>query len=202
LAVIESNQNLVGYEIKSQISGVVIERHATLGEFVPEAKEIFIVADLSELWADFQIYRDDFGSARSGQDIVVHIGDEDKTITSKVIYVSPVTDQATQSKKIRASIANTDLSLRPGLFVTADLKISSKVVSLAVKRSALQTFRDWDVVFINEGNIFQAMPVELGGKDTQFVEIISGIKNGQKYVAENSFIIKADIEKSGASHDH
>lgn len=202
LAVVESNQNLVGYEIKSQISGVIIERHATLGEFVPEAREIFVVADLSDIWADFQIYRDDFGRAAIGQDIVVHIGDEDKKVASKVTYVSPVTDQATQSKRIRTSIPNPDLTLRPGLFVTGNLTVSTKSVPLAVKRTALQTFRDWDVVFINEGDVFQAMPVELGAKDAQFVEVLSGIKNGQKYVSDNSFIIKADIEKSGASHDH
>ena len=66
----------------------------------------------------------------------------------------------------------------------------------------LQTFRDWDVVFINQGSIFQAMPLELGAKDAQFVEVLSGIKSGQNYVSDNSYIIKADIEKSGASHDH
>lgn len=202
LAVVESNQNLLGYEVKSQISGVVIERHATLGEFVSEGNEIFVVADLSDIWADFQIYRDDFGKAAAGQPIVVHIGDDGKKVTSKVTYVSPVTDQATQSKRIRTSIPNPDLALRPGLFVTGELTVSQQPVSLAVKRTALQTFRDWNVIFINDGNKFQAVPLELGVKDGEFVEVLSGLKPNQKYVSDNSFIIKADIEKSGAAHDH
>ena len=73
---------------------------------------------------------------------------------------------------------------------------------VAVKASAIQTFRDWDVVFISVGELFEAVPVELGRRDEEWVEIKSGLKAGDKYAAENSFIVKADIGKAGASHDH
>ena len=73
---------------------------------------------------------------------------------------------------------------------------------LAVKASALQTFRDWDVVFMADGGMFEIAILELGRRDSEWVEVVSGLKAGQKYVTENSFIIKADLGKSGASHDH
>ncbi|NDC39087.1 MAG: HlyD family efflux transporter periplasmic adaptor subunit, partial [Proteobacteria bacterium] len=117
LAIIESNQSLQPYEIRSPISGELIMRHATVGEFVRDDQEILVVADLSEIWADFQVYRDDFGVVSKGQKIKVELG-QDAPIEATVIYVSPVIDQATQSKLVRATIPNPRGLLRPGLFVT------------------------------------------------------------------------------------
>jgi len=73
---------------------------------------------------------------------------------------------------------------------------------VAVRADALQRFRDWRVVFQNEGDFYQAQPVEIGRSDGEWVEISSGLAAGVAYAAHNSFLIKADIEKSGASHDH
>jgi cobalt-zinc-cadmium efflux system membrane fusion protein len=201
LAVIESNQSLQPYEIRSHIAGEVIARHATIGEFVRDDTEILVVADLSEIWADFQVYRDDFDRISKGQKIKVELG-QSAPIEATVIYVSPVTDEATQSKLVRATIPNPQGVLRPGLFVTGSLSSELKTAPIAVRREAIQTFRDWNVVYLTDGHTFQAIPVELGRRDSRYAEILSGISAGDRYVARNSFIIKADIEKAGASHDH
>ena len=207
LAVIESNQSLKEYEIRSQLNGVVVERHLTLGEYVSESQQLFVVADLSELWADFQIYRDDFSSAQVGRELVIDADDGLQTLTTKVSYVSPITDSVTQSKRVRAVIANADGRFRPGLFVSGTLKGVEVNAAVAVSREAAQTFRDWVVVFGAEGDqggkqIFQALPVVFGARDLKYVEVLSGVSAGQRYAAKNSYIIKADVEKSGASHDH
>jgi cobalt-zinc-cadmium efflux system membrane fusion protein len=86
--------------------------------------------------------------------------------------------------------------------VTATIVVDEAEVPLSVAATALQTYRDWDVVFLNDGSVFQAMPVELGRHDQNRVEITAGLTAGQRYAAENSFIVKADVGKSGASHDH
>ena len=75
-------------------------------------------------------------------------------------------------------------------------------VPVAVKREGLQKFRDWDVVFIRVGDLFEARPLELGRKDGEWVEVLSGLRPGENYASANSFILKADIGKAGASHDH
>lgn len=201
LAVIESNQSLQPYEMRSQISGEVIARHATLGEYVRDDSEIFVVADLTEIWADFQVYRDEYQRIAKGQRIRVDIG-SGTPLEATVVYVSPLTDEVTQSKLVRAVLPNPQGALRPGLFVTGTLASAATKVPLAVRREAIQTFRDWNVVYITDGHSFQAMPVELGRRDAHYVEILSGLESGDKYVSKNSFIIKADIEKAGASHDH
>lgn len=202
LAIIESNQNLQQYELRTLISGVVIQRHATLGEVVSDSDPLFIVADLSQVRADFQVYRDDIGAILVGQKVLIDLGNETKPIEANVSYVSPVTDEATQSKLIRALLPNPKGDLRPGLFLSGLLTASETAVPLAVKRDAIQTFRDRNVVFVTDGHAFQAMPVELGRHDSQYIEVLSGIQAGDKYVAKHSYIIKADIEKAGASHDH
>jgi cobalt-zinc-cadmium efflux system membrane fusion protein len=91
---------------------------------------------------------------------------------------------------------------RPGLFVTGEILLEVVEVPLAVKASAVQTFRDWTVVFVNEGDFYEPLVIEPGHSDGEWVEIITGMKPGLRYVTDNSFIIKADILKTGASHDH
>lgn len=201
LAVIESNQSLQPYEVRSLIEGEVLVRHATAGEFVSDEQEIFVVADLSEISADFQVYRDESGPVKAGQPVTIDLGDATH-VKATVSYVSPVTDEATQSKLVRAILPNPERKLRPGLFVTGVLLSPQGSVNVAVERDAVKTFRDWNVVYLTDGHAFQAMPVELGRHDGRWVEVLSGIKPGDRYVARNSFVIKADIEKAGASHDH
>jgi len=75
-------------------------------------------------------------------------------------------------------------------------------VPVAVSAEAIQTVRDWTVVFGRYGENFEARPVELGRSDGKFTEVINGLNAGEQYAAKNSFLIKADVGKSGASHDH
>lgn len=201
LAVIESNQTFQSYELRAPLAGIVLQRHATVGEFVSEGRELFVVADLGEVWADFQIYRDDFEQIQVGQKIRVDLGNGEDLLGT-ISYLSPVTDEVTQSKLVRAVLPNPNGQLKPGLFVSGVLSSVLAQVPLAVERDAVQTFRDWNVVYITDGHNFQAMPVELGRRDGKFVEILAGLEAGEQYVTKNSFILKADIEKSGASHDH
>ena len=71
-----------------------------------------------------------------------------------------------------------------------------------VPLAALQRFRDWDVVFVRFGDDYEIRPLELGRRDGVNVEVLGGLKAGDPVVVEQSYIVKADIEKSGASHDH
>ena len=66
----------------------------------------------------------------------------------------------------------------------------------------LQGFRDFTVVYAKVGDQYEVRMLEIGRKAGPWVEVLSGITLGTEYVALNSYLIKADIEKSGASHDH
>jgi membrane fusion protein, heavy metal efflux system len=202
LAVVESNESLQPYAIRSRLAGTVTERDIALGEFVPEDRPIYVVADLSDVWVDLTVHRHDFPLLRKGQKVLVDGGDGAATAEATIDYISPFGSPDTQTMLARATLANPNLEWRPGLFVKAAVVVKEEQVPVAVQAKALQTFRDWDVVFMKDGNLYEIAILELGRRDGDWVEVVSGLAPGTQYVTENSFVVKADVLKSGASHDH
>ena len=202
LAIVESNESLEAYPVTSQIEGTVIRKHVTAGETVGADEELFAITDLNSVWADFSVYRHDFPSLRKGQKVIVDAGEGSATAASTLAYLSPIGAEHTQTMTARAAIPNRAGQWPPGLFVKGTVVLSEFRVPVAVKQEALQTFRDWDVVFVNVGETFEARPLELGRRDGNWVEVLSGLRPGEKYATRNSYVIKADIGKAGASHDH
>src|SRR5215203_22198 len=202
VAVVESNESLQSYEVKSSIAGTVIQKDVTQGEFVKEGEAIYTVADLGTVWVDLNVHRKDFDKLKIGEAVTIFAGEGMTNATGTVSYISPFGAEDTQTMLARVELPNPQGVWRPGLFVTGEIIVEEAEVPLAVKASALQTFRDWDVVFMQDGSMFEIAILELGRRDNEWVEVISGLSAGQKYVGENSFIIKADIGKSGATHDH
>ena len=202
VAIVESNESLQPYEVKSSIAGTVIGKDVRQGEFVKEGEVIYSVADLSTVWVDLNVHRKDFDRLKVGEAVTIFAGEGMTNATGTVSYISPFGAEDTQTMLARVELPNPTGKWRPGLFVTGEIVVEEAEVPVAVKASALQSFRDWDVVFMADGSMFEIAILELGRRDSEWVEVVSGLKAGQKYAAENSFIIKADILKSGASHDH
>ena len=202
VAVVESNESLQPYEVKSSIAGTVIKKDVTQGEFVKEGEAIYSVADLSTVWVDLNVHRRDFDKLKVGEAVTIFAGEGMTNATGTVSYISPFGAEDTQTMLARVELPNPQGVWRPGLFVTGEILVQEAEVPLAVKTSALQTFRDWQVVFMADGGMFEIAILELGRRDAEWAEVLSGLKPGQKYATGNSFIIKADILKSGASHDH
>jgi membrane fusion protein, heavy metal efflux system len=200
LAIVEASQTLQAYEVRSPTAGTVLSRHASPGEVTGEGP-IYTVGDLSTVWVDLLLKPFDADRVRRGQPVELATG-QGAEARSTIDYVAPTVSSEGQAVVARVILDNADASWRPGLFVTADIVVEETEVAVAVESSALQTFRDGDVVFLNEGDVYQAMPVELGRREGDRVEVTEGIEAGQRYAAKGSFLIKADIEKSGATHDH
>ncbi|MGM4905421.1 divalent metal ion exporter adaptor subunit IhpB [Tardiphaga sp. 866_E4_N2_1] len=202
LAKIESNQSLSVYEMRAPISGTVIDRQISLGEYASEQKPAFIVADISTVWVDLSVYRRNLPRVRIGDRILIDVGDGGKPIEASLSYISPVGSSDTQSALARAVVPNMDMRLRAGLFVSARLILSAKPVAIAVRASAIQTVENRSVVFVRSGDKFEARDVELGARDSDNVEILFGLLDGDRYAAKNSFIVKAELGKGSASHEH
>jgi len=194
--------NLARYELRAPLSGAVIGKNVTVGEAVEATQTIFTVADLSTVWAEITVPPNQLGNVRSGQKVIVHWDDQNLQVAGTVTYVDALVGEETRSSRARVVIANPNGAWRPGLFVKVNLTKDEVMVPIAVKAEALQTFRDWDVVFIKVGDFFEARPLELGRKEGEWVEVLSGLKPGLDYATKNSFVVKADVMKSGASHDH
>ncbi len=117
-------------------------------------------------------------------------------------YISPLGIEDSQTILARAILPNQDRIWLPGMYVNAAIIIKEKTVAVAVPLASIQHLEDRDVVFIQQGDVFEAATVELGEQDDHFVEIRSGLKPGQRYVSANSFFLKAELGKNGASHEH
>lgn len=201
LATVESNVSLAPYAISAPIDGVVLARNAAVGEIAGETP-LFEVADLSALWVDVHLFGSDAQHILPGLPIeVLRMSDGVSTLTT-LERVLPVTATASQSTVGRAVIDNADGRWRPGAAVRARVTVAEHTVPLAVPLEALQRFRDWDVVFIQVGEDYEIRPLELGRRDGLKVEVLDGLQPGDPIVVAQSYLVKADIEKAGASHDH
>lgn len=202
LAVVESNQSLTTYEITAPIDGIIIERDVSKGGAVGSDKPIYVIADLSTVWVELQVRREDYGSLEEGREIHVTDGISGETATATLEYFTPFGSAKTQTLRAIASLPNPDLAWRPGILVRAEMVVEEREVPVAVRTAALQTFRDWDVVFMKSGDVYEIGILELGRRDGDWIEVTSGIEPGTTYVSGNAFVVKADTLKDGASHDH
>ncbi|TKD38273.1 efflux RND transporter periplasmic adaptor subunit [Azotobacter chroococcum] len=202
LASVESNLSLTEYALTAPISGVVLARNASLGMLAGEGAALFEIADLSTLWVDLHLFGADAQHIRPSLPVEVTRLSDGATARSVLERVLPGTATVSQSTVARASLANADGFWRPGSAVKARIVVARQPAELVVPLAALQTFRDWEVVFVRVGDTYEVRPVELGRRDAERVEVLAGIEKGDQIVVEQSYLVKADIEKSGASHDH
>ncbi len=200
LAEVESSSSLQTYAVRAPISGTVLERRTNSGD-VAASEPLFVIGDIGAAQAELHVFPRDAGRIKPGQNVEVQLAGGDLVAKGKIDSFLPLAEAGTQSLIARVVLPR-DAGFRPWMRVTAAADTSETQVPLAVRESGLQRFRDFTVVFAKYGETYEVRMLELGRKDGDFVEVISGIDPGENYVTENSFLIKADIDKSGASHDH
>lgn len=201
LATVESNESLKTYSVTAPIDGVILKRETNIGD-VTDGKELFVIADLSTVWAKYHIFPRDVPYIKKGQSVEVHTLDEKTRQTAKISMLFPTTDALSQTVIAIAELSNENGLWRPGMTIEGDIKASEKLAAIAVPREALQFMEDEQVVFIQDGNTYEPRPVTVGVIGTDNVEIVSGLKQGETYVSAGSFVIKADILKGTAAHEH
>lgn len=206
LATVESNDSLRDYSVVSPTDGTVLTRNTNTGDVAGDAP-LFTIADLSQVWAEFHVFPQDLAQVNEGQLVRMHALQQhdkktDTPIEAPIAMLLPTADALSQTVVAIVPLANPDNLWRPGMAVEGDVLVAEKTVPLAVRKSALQRFRDFTVVFAKYGETYEVRMLELGQQDDEWAEVLEGLKPGTEYVTQNSFLIKADIEKSGASHDH
>ena len=200
LAVIEANDSLSNYTIKAPISGTVIDRHANPGE-TTDSRSLFTIVDTSSVWAELAVFPSDRARVQVGARVTVRTAIGDISMDGEIALLSPVAG-ANQSVTARVRLDNSEGLFAAGMYLTGEIEVAQYEVPLAVKLSGLQTFRDFTVVYALIGDEYEVRMLDLGRQDATWVEVLGGLDTGSTYVTTNSYVVKADIEKSGASHDH
>lgn len=203
LAVIESNDSLTNYQITAPISGVIFEKHLTLGESVPDSTEIFKIADTSHLWATFHVYSDLSPYVKKGDTVILQnkFGD---TLKTKVSYVSPSLSTTTRTRQARANIETNSTKWSAGTFIRVLYPYQTSKGDIVIPKTALQKIDNKWAVFVKHDNEFELEFVEIGEEDANNVILTRGIKPGQEIVSKGSFVLKAELEKTsfGDGHGH
>lgn len=198
LAYVESNESLKRYPIKALMSGVVVARHANPGEMALE-QVLFTLANFEKIWVELQVFPGQLIQVKAGQN--VRISGSDDTVESIIEHIIPSQDEKPYSIA-RVLINNASYDWTTGLLVSGQVVINEFESPVVIEQKAIHMIENKPVVFIKKGSSYEAHNIKLGRSDGKFTEVLSGLTLGSDYVVENSYLIKADIEKSGASHDH
>jgi len=137
-----------------------------------------------------------------GQPVRIDAGAGVPPVATTIARLAPLGSLASQTMLARAVVPNPSGLWRPGLFVTGEVTTGVTQAPVAVRAASIQSLGSTDVVFVRVGDVFEARPVLLGVRDREHVQILSGLSAGDSYAASNSFVLKAEVGKSGASHDH
>lgn len=200
--------NCTDYRLKSPINGTVVSKNITIGENYPEDNEKvpFAVADLTKLWLDLNARQSDLPKLKKGMKIKVQFGEGFSDFHGTIAYIAPNFDPKTRTVLVRVILDNKKGLLRPGLYATGVISISGGSPKVVVPRSAVQMIAGEKIIFVPAGKGFAAAPVALGRCSDGAVEILSGLKSGQKYVSQGSFELKAVMITGGmdphAGHGH
>jgi membrane fusion protein, heavy metal efflux system len=192
-------------ELRAPIDGQIVERRVDLGAPVGregQESEIYVIADLSILWADLSVPTSDLANVAVGQPVTVTAGQAGLRADAKVIFVSPILQADTRSARVIAAIDNAAMAWRPGVFVTAQITVAQQSVELCVPRSALQTIDGEQHLFVRTDEGFEKREVVVGRGDDARVEIVFGLDPGEVIATTRTFVLKAELGKSEAGHDH
>ena len=184
-------------ELKAPLDGVVIERKSTVGELVDKTSEIYIISDPADLWVLAEIRERDIAAVKAGQDasftVLAYPGEK---FHGKVVRIGNQVEIESRTLEVRIETENKDGRLKPGMF--ADVEITTGAIRdvLVIPDSAIQSDGEDQIVFVAlDANHFEKRVVTLGRKQGGAVQVLEGVKAGEKVVTEGSFILKSEMLK-------
>lgn len=204
IAIIESNESLVTYEVKSSLDGVVLELHMTPGELIGDHSHAVTIADLRSVWVELNVYQKDLMNIKINQKTKIYLDKIENEIESKISYISPIVNKETRTAIARAKLNNVNGYWKPGMFISAKVLTKNVEVECAVELDAIQNFEGRKVVFVKEGNSFRPQPVTIGMTNGKYVQILTGLNKDDNYISEGAFVIKSELlkESFGGGHNH
>ena len=202
----EPAELLTAFDITAPFNGTIIEKDITHGEVVREDDDIFVIANLDTVWVDLRVPQKDVCSIKKGQEVNIS-GNANATEAEGIIdYVHPLIDEKTRTKLVRVVLDNTSGLFQPGTFITANVLVENCNAKVVVAKSVIQDVDGKSCVFVHTGQGFEPRPVTIGRSNNGYVEITAGLETGEIIVTQNSFRIKAQLEKAAggeqAGHGH
>jgi membrane fusion protein, heavy metal efflux system len=189
--------------VPAPIDGIVTGRSANLGQVIGMSQELFVVTDLSEVWAVGELYEQDFRAVGVGSEAVITTPAYPGTkLQGRVTYIDPRVDPQSRTAKIRVALANADGQLRLGMYVNVSFRTQAGDRVVLVPKAAVQALGDRQVVFVaakDEDGKFIQRTVRLGPPVGEFYAVVSGLRPGETVVTEGSFLLRAESARNSPS---
>jgi Cu(I)/Ag(I) efflux system membrane fusion protein len=199
-ALTQSGETKRTLTFRSPVSGVITEKKALQGMRFMPGEELYQVADLSAVWVVADVFEQDIGSINAGATANVRINAyPDKLFSGKVSYIYPTLNAMTRTIPVRVELANPGLLLKPGMFAQMELPVSAKGAVVTVPISAVIDSGTRQIVLIEQGEgRFEPREVKVGARSDANIEIIDGVKEGEKVVVAANFLIDAESNLKAA----
>ncbi|WP_416224377.1 efflux RND transporter periplasmic adaptor subunit [Acinetobacter sp. ANC 4648] len=196
------------YVLTAPISGVISKKDLVVGENIQLANQLFIIDQLDQLWLEFIAPSSDFSAMTPNQQIEFKSLQTGNTFKAQIQSLNSEADAQTGRLQVRAKVLSNAAELRPNLMVNVQLQQKGNTQALRILKNAVQKIEGKDIVFVasehDQKFEFKVQPITLGqiSGDGQWVEVQAGLNQGQQYVGQGSFLLKSELEKGEASHEH
>ncbi|MEK7486810.1 MAG: efflux RND transporter periplasmic adaptor subunit, partial [Planctomycetota bacterium] len=198
----ESYEKLSKIELLAPMAGTIIEKHLTQGEILQEESVPFVIANLDQVWVKLNIYQKDLPKIALHQKVQIKSDLASLQAEGKIARLSALVKEETRTVTAYIPLDSLERQWKPGMFISAQIILQEDSCPIVVSTEALQTLENNTVIFVFSNDKFEMRSVEIGKSDGNWIEIKSGISVGEEYAAKNSFILKADIKKAEAEHQH
>lgn len=190
------------YEIVAPLSGIVTQRHITIGEIIEldEDEAPFVVADLSSVWVNLTVYQRDLPRVRAGQSVTISFDGDIPDARGTIAFLSPALDEATRTANARVVLEDPHPDWRPGIFVSGNVEVERNQAAVVVPHTALTQMDGKTVLFIQTEDGFEPREVQTGRMTPHVVEILKGLAIGERYASNNVLALKAESNRAALEH--
>ena len=192
-AVLSSGRVMRTVTLNAPASGIVLDKKVVQGQAIQAGDELYTIADLSDVWVDAQLREADAGAVAVGTPATLEFTSyPGRLFAGRVTYIYPVLTEQSRTVRARIAVANPGGLLKPGMYATVRLSTSGRS-ALSVPRSAVVQTGERSLVFVDVGD-GKLMPhtVQLGRAGSDYIEILSGVKAGQRVVTSAQFLIDSE----------
>lgn len=180
--------------IHSPEAGIVMKIGAREGQYVTPATEIYMIADLSTVWVYADIYEYELPWVKEGDLVEMQlVGIPGRTFKGKLTYIYPYAEAKTRTIKVRLAFDNPELLLKPNMFAELTIKADKRLNSLVIPAEAVIRSGTRNQVFVvREKGKFEPRLITLGLSSGDKVEVLKGLKHGEKVVTSAQFLIDSE----------
>lgn len=189
--------------LRAPFNGVVMQSEVAEGEAVDAERGLFTIADLSTVWVQGDVYEKDIAAIRQGQQVLLSVNAyPGQTFKGRITYLSDGLDPQTRTAKVRCEVANPRGLLKLEMFGTIQIPTGAQRGALMIPAAAVQEIDKESVVFVKlDEKRFEKRKLELGAHSDGWVEVRSGLKEGEKVVTAGAFMLKSHLKKEEFGED-